>query len=377
MIIMDNEYLDFDEAVQFLKTTPSTLYKWLQSGKVPAHKLGRQWRFLKEELDLHVSGKAPKIQLQKEILQLTEFLGKRAQKTTKEGPAMNLNNELPEKLIWDAFDHGCSEIHLSPSLGKYEVIYRNLKSGYEKLTKIEEGVFKLMDDFWIENSTPIKTPHSRRIYLHRSEEDVLQIRYQKVETISGPCLTLSLLQPKLTYFDIDQLGLADDQKSTLKKWSEAQKGLILVSGQTGSGKTTTIYSLIHEMKKQNRVIFTLENAASLVIDGVNQVEYSSRDKEDFEKNFEAITMAGPAAICLGMGMTFGLEKTIYSAAYHAASTGILVVLQVNADSAQEAVEHVEKEIGTSLKGVLVGASWQKLVSQGGKLKAHYEFVGKV
>jgi excisionase family DNA binding protein len=375
---MDNEYLDFDEAVSFLKTTPSTLYKWMQSGKVPGHKLGRQWRFLRDELDLHVSGKAPKIQIQKEVLQLTELLGKRAQLKTKEGPTMNLQNELPEKLIWDAFDHGCSEIHLSPSLGKYEVTYRNMKNGYEKLTKIEEGVFRLMDDFWVEHSTSIKNENSRRIYLHRTEEEVLQIRYQKVETISGPCLTLSLMQPKLAYFDLDHLGLEDEQKAMLKKWSEATKGLILISGQTGSGKTTTIYSLIHEMKKQNRVIFTLENAASLVIDGVNQVEYSSRDKEDFEKNFEAINMANPAAICLGLGLTFGLEKTIYSAAHHAASTGTLVILQVHADSVQEAIEHFQKEVGVaSLKGILVGASWQKLVSQGGKLQARYEFIEKI
>ncbi len=374
---MDNEYLDFDEAVNFLKTTPSTLYKWLQSGKVPAHKLGRQWRFLRDELDLHVSGKAPKIQLQKEILQLTEFLGKRAHLRSKEGPTMNLQNELPEKLIWDAFDHGCSEIHFSPSLGKYEITYRNAKSGYEKITKIEEGVFRLMDDFWMDHSTPIKNGHSRRIYLHRSEEDVLQIRYQKVETVSGPCLTLSLLQPKLAYFDFEQIGLEPEQKTMLKKWSDAQKGLIIVGGPTGSGKTTTVYALMNEMKKQNRVIFTLENATSLVIDGINQVEYSSRDKEDFDRNFEAISMAGPSVICLGLGLTYGLEKEIYSAAYHAASTGTLVILQMNADSAKEAVEVFEKEVGHSAKKILVGASWQKLVSLGGKIKAQYDFMERI
>ena len=73
-----SEYLDFDDAVQFLKTTPSTLYKWLQAGKIPGHKLGRQWRFLKDELELHVSGQAPRIQIQKEALQFAELLHSRA-----------------------------------------------------------------------------------------------------------------------------------------------------------------------------------------------------------------------------------------------------------------------------------------------------------
>ena len=64
----NNEYLDFDQAVCFLKTTPSTLYKWLQAGKIPGHKLGRQWRFLKDELDIHVSGKGSKINVQLRLL---------------------------------------------------------------------------------------------------------------------------------------------------------------------------------------------------------------------------------------------------------------------------------------------------------------------
>ena len=76
----NDEYLDFDQAVSFLKTTPSTLYKWLQSGKIPGHKLGRQWRFLKAELDTHVSGHGSKNNIQKDFLNLTELLTIRLKK---------------------------------------------------------------------------------------------------------------------------------------------------------------------------------------------------------------------------------------------------------------------------------------------------------
>jgi len=50
------DFLNFDEAVEFLRTTPSTLYKWLQADKIPAHKLGRQWRFVRRELEAHLAG---------------------------------------------------------------------------------------------------------------------------------------------------------------------------------------------------------------------------------------------------------------------------------------------------------------------------------
>ena len=92
-----HEYLDFDEAVQFLKTTPSTLYKWLQAGKIPGHKLGRQWRFLKDELEIHVSCKGSRIHIQKDFLNLAELLSTRS--NNKEND-MNANaTSISEKIM--------------------------------------------------------------------------------------------------------------------------------------------------------------------------------------------------------------------------------------------------------------------------------------
>lgn len=40
-----------EEAAQYLKMGKSTLYDLARKGKVPAHKMGRVWRFDEEELD--------------------------------------------------------------------------------------------------------------------------------------------------------------------------------------------------------------------------------------------------------------------------------------------------------------------------------------
>jgi excisionase family DNA binding protein len=45
------EILTFKEAEKYLKIPRSTLYKLLQEGRLPACKVGRHWRFVKEELD--------------------------------------------------------------------------------------------------------------------------------------------------------------------------------------------------------------------------------------------------------------------------------------------------------------------------------------
>ena len=52
-------WLTLDEAAQYLKTGKTTLYEMARKGTIPAHKIGREWRFDAEELDTWMrSGKA-------------------------------------------------------------------------------------------------------------------------------------------------------------------------------------------------------------------------------------------------------------------------------------------------------------------------------
>ncbi len=44
-------WLTMKEAAEYLKMGRSTIYKLLREGKLPAHKVGREWRFDAAELD--------------------------------------------------------------------------------------------------------------------------------------------------------------------------------------------------------------------------------------------------------------------------------------------------------------------------------------
>lgn len=47
---MESEVITFSEAKKYLKVSNSTLYRLVQSRKIPASKVGRAWRFRKEKL---------------------------------------------------------------------------------------------------------------------------------------------------------------------------------------------------------------------------------------------------------------------------------------------------------------------------------------
>jgi excisionase family DNA binding protein len=48
---MSQQLMDFEEVKRYLKLTKSTFYRLLQNNQIPASKIGRQWRFKKEEID--------------------------------------------------------------------------------------------------------------------------------------------------------------------------------------------------------------------------------------------------------------------------------------------------------------------------------------
>jgi excisionase family DNA binding protein len=45
------EILTIEEVAAYLRLTPQTIYKWAQEKRIPAVKLGKEWRFRRTILD--------------------------------------------------------------------------------------------------------------------------------------------------------------------------------------------------------------------------------------------------------------------------------------------------------------------------------------
>ena len=56
--VMDR-WLSVVEIAQYLGISKETVYRWLDAGRIPAHKIGKQWKFKVSEVDKWVmSGQA-------------------------------------------------------------------------------------------------------------------------------------------------------------------------------------------------------------------------------------------------------------------------------------------------------------------------------
>lgn len=56
---INENYISIDDASLFLDIKPVTLRKWIKEKSIPTHKIGKQWKFKRSELEEWVnSGKS-------------------------------------------------------------------------------------------------------------------------------------------------------------------------------------------------------------------------------------------------------------------------------------------------------------------------------
>jgi excisionase family DNA binding protein len=53
---MPERWLSVDEIAAHLGVNPDTIYKWITRRQMPAHKVGKLWKFLASEIDAWVKG---------------------------------------------------------------------------------------------------------------------------------------------------------------------------------------------------------------------------------------------------------------------------------------------------------------------------------
>jgi excisionase family DNA binding protein len=57
VIMQGDDLLTIEEAAEYLKLSKRTTWRWCRSGRLPAFKIGHQWRISKAELQELISAK--------------------------------------------------------------------------------------------------------------------------------------------------------------------------------------------------------------------------------------------------------------------------------------------------------------------------------
>ena len=103
----EKDILNMEQAIALLKTSQPTFYRWLREGRIRGMKVGRQWRFYKEDIEDFMRGDSRKVDLPADINPLLETLVARIRETESE-----YNPDGRRNLLEQAFDLMVHLVHL-------------------------------------------------------------------------------------------------------------------------------------------------------------------------------------------------------------------------------------------------------------------------
>jgi general secretion pathway protein E/type IV pilus assembly protein PilB len=238
-------------------------------------------------------------------------------------------------IMGEAVRRQASDIHLEPLERRFRVRYRidgrllEVEGPPKRLQLALISRVKIMADLSIAEK---RLPQDGRIQL-RVEGKPIDLRVSTVPTAHGESVVMRILDAEGLKPYLGELGLAEEDVSTLRSLTGQADGMVLVTGPTGSGKTTTLYSCLQEINRPDRKIITVEDPVEYQLSGINQVPVRGDVGLSFAAALRAMLRQAPNVVMVGEIR----DRETSEIAINAALTGHLVFSTLHTNDAPSAV----------------------------------------
>jgi excisionase family DNA binding protein len=341
---MKKDVLNLEEAVEMLKTSKPTFYRWIKEGRLNGFKVGREWRFYRTDLLTFLeSTDSEKEALNKRLKEAAGFYIKKLikkgvnpedwsdsmvtstqilKKTKDETESLSL--KLAESIISDAITDGASDIHIEQHRDYSVIRYRiaglikevSRHSG-DEVSTLARGLKKMGSM----NPDIEDSPQEGRILLSKNKDGEVvsyDLILSTLPTFFGEKITIRILDgesiSKVLQGRLETVGFEGQQLEELTKMLNKPNGLIVFSGFAGSGKTTTIYAALNYLKhylKGEANIMTLEEPIACFMDGIIQTNVRSDSDFNFPGAMRAMMKMDPDVVYIGRDVGYSiLEKSM-------------------------------------------------------------------
>ena len=340
-----DELLDMDQAIALLKTTRPTFYRWLRAGKIKGMKAGRQWRFYRADVERFVKGQQPRIELvadiQPLIVALTAKLaavgGKKNEAEAGEPVTQAVNLMIRLGLAMHASDFHLesqtdgrvSQLHLRYRVDG--VLHTAMTCDVRLLPAIIEQWKRLGHcDVNVKS-----VPQDGRIVLDLDDTRV-DLRLCVIPTVLWENLTARFLRQGEVQRNLDQLPYSPRDRATLRRYLQAQSGIVFCTGPTGSGKTTTLYACLQEVIKPGVKVMSVEDPVEYLLPGMTQMQINQNVGLTFSRALRSFLRSDPDVIMIGEMRDL---ETLHLAV-QASLTGHLVLTTLHTDDAAAALTRI-------------------------------------
>ena len=288
----------------------------------------------------------------------TEVVGGEAQELEQAQAASGI--KLVNDLMLEAIRERATDVHIEPYEDRLEIRYRidgvlshaGVPSTVNRFRNAIVSRIKIMANL---NIAEKRKPQDGRITLrHKGRE--YDLRISVIPMIFGEGVVLRILNKTAAMFQLEELGMADEN---LRRWDELiirPHGILLVTGPTGCGKSTTLYASLTRIVSDEVKAITIEDPVEYHVDGVNQIQIKPQVGLTFAAGLRSILRHDPDTIMIGE--IRDLETA--EAAVQASLTGHLVFSTLHTNDAPGALTRL---LDMGVEPFLVASSLEGVMAQ--------------
>ena len=305
----DRDLLNMSQAIEMLKTTRSTFYRWLRAGKVKGMKVGRQWRFYRGAILRFMRGQGPRVDLPADISPLLAELQQRADdlgvKVTEE------EGDGAARAVSLIIAVGCaaraSDIHVE--VCPDELSGRNVAMLRYRVDGVLGEAFRFdlrllpaVVEEWKRRAAcdvnEKRLPQDGRILLE-FEGWQPDLRVCFVPLIFGEAVTVRILDSRRALLSLDRIEFCAADRERLNAALASPCGLIVVTGPTGCGKTTVLYACLNRVAGPGRKAMSVEDPVEYLLPWVSQMQVDPRAGVTFARAVRSILRSDPDIVMVG------------------------------------------------------------------------------
>ncbi len=364
----ENNLLSLDEALSTLKTTRSTLYRWIAQGLIHGVKAGRQWRFEKQEIERFLTGQAPSLSLNlgssiNSAVQALETLNpSKAQQeynTAVSAPdCADPLYALAGAIIWAGIELGASDIHIEPQSQQLRLRYRIdgvMSDPVELSTKLCAPLAEKFKSMFKGNVQEKNLPQDGRIQLKMNSQPV-DLRVNVLPSLYGESIVIRIMPAHRASVSLEQIITQDNQCEQLKQALGSGYGQIIFTGPVSCGKTTLAYSCLNHLNRNGVKILTVEDPVEQPIDGIIQTQIHPSSGRTFANIIRSILRQDPDILHVSEIR----EEITAQICANAALAGHLVLSALHAKTAAAALKRLAD---LSLPPFVIADSVRLIVAQ--------------
>jgi type IV pilus assembly protein PilB len=250
-------------------------------------------------------------------------------------PAVTLVNQVIAQAVHDR----ASDIHFEPHDREMIVrvrvdgVTRELGSVRKAMQQAVVSRLKVMAQLDIAER---RLPQDGRSAV-RLNGDPIDLRIAVLPTTHGEKVVVRILQRASTQVSLTDLGMSPEAYASFLNAIDQPFGCVIACGPTGAGKTTTLYAALEHLNSDERVITTIEEPVEYELEGISQIQVSSKRGLTFARGLRTILRADPDVLLVGEIR----DPETAQIAVQAAMTGHLVLSTVHAQTAAGAFARLQ------------------------------------